>query len=328
VIPDLSIVIVSWNTRELLEHCLRSVFDKAGPLSLEVFVVDNNSQDGSPAMVRELFPNVHLIENEKNVGFAAANNQVFQKCASNLVLLLNSDTTIVGDALAKLVAFMRAHPEAGAIGPLLLHPRLQLSVLGCGYQPTLWREFNHQFGLSRFFPHSHLFRGLHLFTNAHDKEVREVEWISGACLLVRKAVVEKIGGLNERWFMYAEDMEWCLRMLQAGWKLYSVPDAVVEHHLSASTTQRDDAALMSVGAARSYFVYKQKSSRFGLMLFDLIVISGKLLRAAGLFGRSLIDVRHAEMLRTRARFSVSYARAHLKLLGKDPETGAQPAQVD
>ena len=151
-------------------------------------------------MVREDFPQVRLIENKTNVGFAAANNQAFPQCSANLVLLLNSDTTIVGNALQILVAFMRANPTAAAVGPRLLHPRLKLRVLGCGYQPTFWREFNHQFGLSRLFPHSELFRGIHLFINIHDDKVREVEWISGAALLVRKKVIQDTAGLSERWF--------------------------------------------------------------------------------------------------------------------------------
>jgi N-acetylglucosaminyl-diphospho-decaprenol L-rhamnosyltransferase len=311
--PDLSIILVSWNTRELLRNCLRSVFDNAASLSLEVFVIDNASTDGSVAMIRESFPLVRVIENKNNVGFAAANNQAFPLCSAELVLLLNSDTIIIGQALKILVDFMREHPEAGGIGPRLLHPRLKLRVLGCGYQPTLWREFTHQFGLSRLFPHSRLFRGVHLFTGVHDNEALEVEWISGAALLVRAEVIKKVGGLSERWFMYAEDMEWCQRILQAGWKLYSVPQGIVEHHLSASTTQREDAALISVTAGRSYFIHSQKPSRLKILLFDLVSISGNLLRATVFFVRSVTDAHHARMWRSRARLFARYARAHALL---------------
>src|SRR4051812_43109066 len=121
--PDVSIVIVSWNTRQLLHDCLRSVFDNTRDLAIEVFVVDNNSTDGSVAMVRECFPEVQVVQNDHNVGFAAANNQAFVKSSAGLILLLNSDTILIGDALATLVDFMGAHPEAGATGPRLLHPR-------------------------------------------------------------------------------------------------------------------------------------------------------------------------------------------------------------
>jgi GT2 family glycosyltransferase len=312
---DISIVIVSWNTRELLRDCLRSVFDHANELALEVFIVDNNSKDGSAEMVRQSFPQVRLIQNDHNVGFAAANNQAFPKCSSEFELLLNSDTIVVGDALRTLVEFARAHPEAGAVGPRLLHPRLKLRVLGCGYQPTLWHEFTHQFGLSSLFPHSRFFRGVHLFVNVHDDRVREVEWISGACLLVRKSVIEDVGGLSEQWFMYAEDMEWCRRILDAGWKLYSVPQAVVEHYLSASTKQREDAVIISVTAGRSYFIYSQNPSRLKLILFDLVSISGNLLRAAAFYIRSLTDAHHARMWRSRARLFARYARTHALLCG-------------
>jgi GT2 family glycosyltransferase len=323
---DLSIVIVSWNTRELLRACLSSVFKNAANLKLEVFVVDNASTDGSPAMVRESFPQVQMIQNGQNVGFAAANNQAFPKCSSEFVLLLNSDTIVVGDALQTLVNFVRAHPEAGAIGPRLLHPRLQLRVLGCGYQPTLWHEFNHQFGLSQLFPHSNLFRGVHLFTNIHDDRAREVEWISGACLLARKSVIQNVGGLDERFFMYAEDMEWCRRMIEAGWKLYSVPEAIVEHHLSASTKQRDDAALISVTAGRSYFAYAQKPSRLKLLLYDVVCTCGNLLRTIVFFARSLFDTSHSKMWRSRAWLFARYARTHIAFIGRNSETGRHPVR--
>jgi GT2 family glycosyltransferase len=311
--PDLSVVIVSWNTRELLRACLGSVFRNASDLTLEVFVVDNASTDGSAAMVREHFPQVRLIENRSNVGFAAANNQVFPQCSAEFVLLLNSDAVIIDRALQILVNFMRANREAGAVGPRLLHPRLKMRVLGCGNQPTLWREFNHQFGLSRLFPRSRFFRGIYLFVNVHDDKVREVEWISGAALFVRNRVIKNVGGLSERWFMYAEDMEWCHRMQLAGWKLYSVPSAVVEHHLSASTKQSKNAHVLGIAAGRSYFVHSQSPSALKLFLFDLVTIAGMLLRATGFFLRSLTDRRHADMWRSRARLFARYASTHIRI---------------
>jgi GT2 family glycosyltransferase len=324
---DLSVVIVSWNTRELLRACLGSVFENACNLTVEVFVLDNASSDGSAAMVREHFPRVRLIENRNNVGFAAANNQVFPHCSADFVLLLNSDTVIIDSALQILVDFMQANPMAGAVGPRLLHPRLKMRVLGCGHQPTLWREFNHQFGISRLVPHSRLFRGIHLFVGVHDDKVREVEWISGAALLVRNQVIKSVGGLNEQWFMYAEDMEWCRRIGAAGWKLYSVPYAVVEHHLSASTKQNENGLMLSVTAGRSYFVFSQRPSALKLFLFDLVTIAGMLLRAIGFFLCSLTDRRHADMWRSRARLFARYAMAHTRIaVGKQKAINSTAAQ--
>jgi GT2 family glycosyltransferase len=311
--PELSIVIVSWNTRELLRACLASVFENATNLKLETFVVDNSSADGSADMVRERFPQVRLIENKNNVGFAVANNQAFPQCSADFVLLLNSDTVIVDRALQVLVDFMRRTPDAGAIGPRLLHPRLKMRVLGCGHQPTLWHEFNHQVGLSWLLSQNRFFRGTYLFANVHDDKVREVEWISGAAMLVRSEVIKSVGGLSERWFMYAEDMEWCQRIQRAGWKLFSVPNAVVEHHLSASTKQRDDAAMMSITGGRSYFIYSQKPSPLKLLLFDLVSISGTLVRAAVFYIRSFTDAEQTEMWKSRARLFLRYARAHGRL---------------
>src|SRR5690554_4250491 len=152
--PDLSIVVVNWNTRDLLRDCLALVFQYADGIVPEVFVVDNHSSDGSGAMVRREFPAVRLVENESNVGFAAANNQVFSLCTADLVMLLNPDTRVREGALQTLVRFMRAHPKAGAAGPLVVHPAGRLRAMSCGQQPTLRTLFNHYSGLSALLPHS------------------------------------------------------------------------------------------------------------------------------------------------------------------------------
>src|SRR5437016_2817047 len=191
---DLSVIIVSWNTRDLLRQCLRSVFQNALHLKLQVLVVDNASTDESATMVRSEFPDVRVIQNTINVGFARANNQALPDCLSELVLLLNPDTLVLDRALEELVEFLRQHPGAGAVGPKLLHPRLDLRVLGCGNQPTLWRVFTHYSFLSSLVPNFKAFEGIHLFVGIHDRQVREVGWISGACLLARKAALTDAGG--------------------------------------------------------------------------------------------------------------------------------------
>ena len=308
---DLSIVIVNWNTREFLETCLHTVYAATERLALEVFVVDNHSTDGSVEMVREKFPQVRLFQNNVNVGFAAANNQVLPLCSAEYVLLLNPDTRVLGNALDVLVDFMEAHPEAGAVGPKVVHPHMRLQVLSCGYQPTIRTLFNHYFGLSALFPQVPLFRGLNLRAGAHDDQVREVEWISGACLLVRAAVIRQIGPLSEEWFMYAEDMEWCYRMLVRGWKLYHVPEAVVEHHLGASTDQNKPVSAMWVHSLRSYFVRRDHPSRWRTLLFDSILISGLAIRAALYAGRGLVGGTNRSLWRTEARKFITYTKAAL-----------------
>jgi GT2 family glycosyltransferase len=310
--PDISLVIVSWNTRDLLRACLKSVLENSTRLQLEVFVVDNASTDGSAEMTRSEFAEVCLVENSANVGFARANNQALPKCTADNVLLLNPDTIIIGSALHELLCFIREHTDCGAVGPKLIHPRAGLRVLGCGNQPTLWRVVTHYSFLSSFFPKSRTFEGIHLFVGTHDQAVREVEWLSGACLLVRRSALMDVGGLCEDWFMYAEDWELCARLRANGWRLCHLPSAVVEHHLSASTEQNELASMMPITAGRSYFIKLNKPSTVELFTFDAVRSIGLGLRAIGYFVYGLVRSRpHREMWFRRARTFRHFARAAL-----------------
>jgi N-acetylglucosaminyl-diphospho-decaprenol L-rhamnosyltransferase len=278
-VPDLSIVIVNWNTREFLHDCLTSIYSHAGDLMLEIVVVDNASTDGSTMLVREEFPEVRLIENSENIGYARANNQAFDYCSSGLILLLNPDTRILGDALGILVNHMKRHPATGAIGPKIVHPEMRLRVLSCGYQPTLRTLFNHYFFLSALSPHRQTFRGINLRIGVHDDAIREVEWLSGACILVKREVIDQVGPLSEEWFMYAEDMEWCQRMIDGGWRLYHNPNAIIEHRPGSSAKENEWVSTMWVRSLRSYFVHRQHPSRLHLALFDLVLVCGLFMRA-------------------------------------------------
>jgi GT2 family glycosyltransferase len=302
-LADVSVVIVSWNTRELLKKCLESLFETSSRLGLEVIVVDNASTDASAEMIERQFSRVRLLKNSVNVGFARANNQAIRDCSADFVLLLNSDTVLIGDPLGELVRFIKKHDDAGAVGPKLLHPRAKLRILGCGRQPTLWTIFTHFLGLSYAMPGVRLFEGIHLWTNVHDRSPRKVEWLSGACLLVRRATIENVGPLSESWFMYAEDWEWCNRILRAGWQLYHVPSAVVEHYLSASAEQTEETAAMPLTAMRSYYVELNKPSKISLLLFDIFRTLGFGLRGI-LYGfRALTssdDARQLWLSRSRA----------------------------
>ena len=311
-LPDISIVTISWNTCNLLRKCLHSVFENSAGLKLQIFIVDNASTDSSADMVREEFPEVTLIENPTNVGFARANNQIFPKCDSDLVLLLNPDTVIIESALQQLVYFIRKQPDCGAVGPKLIHPRAGLRVLGCGNQPTLWRVVTHYSFLSSLFPRSRTFEGIHLFVGTHDQTVRDVEWLSGACLLVRRSALINAGGLCEDWFMYAEDWELCARLRKGEWRICHLPSEVVEHHLSASTEQNELASIMPITAGRSYFIKLNKPSTIELFAFDAVRTIGLGLRAVGYFVRGVVrNGPHREMWFHRARTFGHFARAAL-----------------
>ncbi len=230
----LSIIIVNWNTRDLLAACLESIERSllsgdgigAGP-ETEIIVVDNGSTDGTVEMLRRDYPNVRLIENRENVGFARANNQGLAASRGRYLLLLNTDAFLRGPALARLVRFMDEHPEAGVVGPRLYFGdgTLQRS---CYAFPTLATEFYGAVGLDRLFPRSRLF-GRYRLGYWDMRDVREVDVVMGACLMARREVFEQIGGLDERFFMYSEEVDWCYRARQAGWRIYYVPQAEATH---------------------------------------------------------------------------------------------------
>lgn len=247
---DLSIIIVNWNTRNLLSRCLQSVYETAGDLEFEVFVVDNASTDGSAQMVRERFPQLHLIENRENVGFARANNQTIRLSRGRYVVLLNSDTEAYRGTLETMVQFMERHPQAGGCGPRLLNADGSLQA-SCYPMLTPGREFWRLLFLDN------LWHQATYVQERWDRETpRPVEVIKGACFLLRRAALEQVGLLDERYFMYTEEMDLCHRLLQAGWQLWWVPQAVVKHYGEASSKQM--AETMYVQLYRSKVQFHRK----------------------------------------------------------------------
>ncbi|HZO88780.1 MAG TPA: glycosyltransferase family 2 protein [Chthonomonadaceae bacterium] len=289
---DLSVVIVSYNTREMLRACLCALPAAAEGLEFETFVVDNASPDDSAGMVAAEFPQVHLIANTDNPGFARANNQALALSKGRYVLALNPDTEAEPGSLTALVRFMEAHPEAGACGPKLLNSDGSLQHNGRRF-PTPWREFLGVSGL-RNLNRAAFDRVLEYGRDNFDVEC-EVDQVSGACLLVRRAVMEQVGMFDEDFFMFYEEIEWCWRIRRAGWKVYYVPQARVVHHWMGSVRQQSRA--MTARLFRSQLIYYQKTAGLparlamrGVMLMGLIknellylgVAIKRRLRAAGL----------------------------------------------
>jgi len=230
----LSIIIVNYNVKYFLEQCLHSVQNACNGLETEIFVVDNDSVDGSVKMVKEKFPDIHLIENKANKGFSSANNQAIRKSAGEYVLLLNPDTIVEDDTLRKVVDFMDEHPDAGGLGVKMLDGKgkfLPESKRGLPY-PSV--AFFKVFGFSSLFPKSRFFSAYHLGYLDKDK-VHEVDVLAGAFMLVRKKVLEKIGYLDEDFFMYGEDIDLSYRITQAGYKNYYFPGTRIIHYKGEST---------------------------------------------------------------------------------------------
>jgi N-acetylglucosaminyl-diphospho-decaprenol L-rhamnosyltransferase len=245
----LAIVILSWNTAPLLADCLRSIPAGAEGIDYQLIVVDNGSSDGSADMVACDFPGVHLIQNVDNVGFTRANNQGLQASQGRYTLLLNSDTLVPEGALPKLVRFMDERPEAGACGPRLLRPDGTPQPYAYGGDPTP------AYLLARGLKQLLLRRYLHDWATS---SIQEVDWVSGASLMVRREAVEQAGLLDEAIFMYFEDNDWCLRIRQAGWKVYYNPQVEIVH-IGGQSLKQNPKAQQAYYKSLSYFYAKHYS---------------------------------------------------------------------
>lgn len=224
---DVSVAIVNWNTRDLLARAIVSVRKWSGSLGVETIVVDNASADGSAEMVRRLYSNVQLIANTDNVGYTRACNQALAVAQGRYILFLNSDAELTQGCLETLVRVMDAHPDVGACSPRLTQdPR----GVPAGIFPRLWL---------RLLPVKVNWRieGRRITEFYRNRELYDVEWLVGACLMVRREVVQQIGGMEERLFMWYDDADWCLRMKQAGWRRVVVPGALCHHEHGASVAK-------------------------------------------------------------------------------------------
>jgi len=234
--PKLSIVIVTHNVRDLLRNCLRSVYAGAVPFEFEVSVVDTGS-DGSAAMVRAEFPSAVVVKAPENPGFSAANNLGLRRTTGEYCLLLNPDTVLPPDALAKLVAKLDAEPEVGILGPKLVRSDGSLDRACRRSFPTPANAAYHYLRLARLFPRSARFGAYNLTYRDPDTEY-DVDSVTAACLLIRRTVLEQIGLLDETYWMYGEDLDLCWRSKARGWRTRYYPRGVVQHLKGQSSKAR------------------------------------------------------------------------------------------
>jgi GT2 family glycosyltransferase len=229
----LSIIIVTWNSEEFIGGCLESILRTADESQLEIMVVDNFSSDKTVGVVRQFLPRVRLIENNKNLGYAQANNQGIEKSTGKYVLLLNPDTQVQADALGSMLRFMEANPKIGALGPQLLNPDGSIQP-SCrefpGFSTLIW-EFS---GASRIFPKSNIFGRWRMGYFAFDQR-REVDQPMGSCLMLRSEILKQVGLFDVTFSMFFNDVDLCYRIKNAGWKILFFPEARVVHHRGSST---------------------------------------------------------------------------------------------
>ncbi len=279
---DLGIVIVSYNTRDLLRACLRSVYASHGDFTFQVCVVDNASSDGSADMVAAEFPQATLIANEENLGYPAANNQGLKAFgfgegagagsgaeAPRFAMLLNSDTEVPADALAAMLDFMGEHPDAGAAGPRLVRPDGSLDLACRRSFPTPEISFYRMTGLSKLFPRSPRF-GQYNLTYLDPDQLTEVDSVVGAFMLVRGEAIREAGLMDETFFMYGEDLDWAYRIKDAGWRIYYNPDVTVLHVKKASTRQNPRAQI-EFYRAMEIFYRKHFASQTTWFVHSLII---------------------------------------------------------
>lgn len=280
---DLSIVIVSYNVKELLRACLRSICASRGQFRYEVFVVDNCSRDGSASMVQAEFPTATLLESPVNGGYAYGNNLALRTIAvrpelPRYVLLLNPDTCLPEDALAGMLAFLDLHPEAGAAGPRLVRADGSLDLACRRSFPSPEVALYRMLGLSKLFPDNPRFARYNL-TDRDPAEVMEVDSVVGAFMLVRGDVLRRVGLLDEAFFMYGEDLDWAFRIKSAGWKVLYNGAIRVLHHKGESSKQHSVRSVLAFYQAMLVFYRKHYAgtTRFPM---NLLVVLGIYLRGA------------------------------------------------
>ena len=271
---ELSIIIINFNVKEFLEQALLSIQKATRDIETEIFVVDNASQDGSVALIREKFPEVQLIVNTKNVGFAAANNQALKLARGRFIALVNNDTIVQEDTFKQLFNFLENHPEAGMVGCKILNPDGTLQLACRRSAPSPWVAFTKVTGFSKLFPGSRLF-GRYNLTYLDPDESYEVEAISGSFMLIRRQTFEDVGYLDDTFFMYGEDLDWCHRIREAGWKIYYVSDTAIIHFKGESSKSSGFDHTRIFYQAMRIYVAKYYHSRF----FQFLLMLGIFLRA-------------------------------------------------
>ncbi|MCK4404044.1 MAG: glycosyltransferase family 2 protein [candidate division Zixibacteria bacterium] len=268
---DLSIIIVNYNVKDLLRRCLSSIFGFQKDVNFEVMVIDNNSEDQSTKMVSGKFPQVKLLENKRNLGFSAACNQGIKKSRGRHILLLNPDTEFTAGGITKMVEFMDAHPQVGICGPRMIDPQGKVHFSCRSFPSYLTAISSDQSILNRLFPGNPLSRKYLLIKDQDQSQIKEVDWVSGSCLLTKREVFEKIGLLDELFFMYVEDVDFCYRAKNAGFSVYYFPNVEIVHYIGESTKKR--RLWMQTEHHRSMYHFFRKHHHPNVVLKGIVFLS-------------------------------------------------------
>ncbi len=271
----LSIIIVSYKVKDYILSCLSSIFENRTDWLLEVILVDNNSKDNTVDMIKDDFKNVIIIENDRNLGFAAANNQGLKKTTGEYILFLNPDTKVLPETLNKSIAFLEDNPEVGAVGCRILNPDGTVQY-SCKSYPGFWNYFCESTFLYKIFPKNH-WTGKFYMTNFNYAEVKEVDVVSGAFLMASRKLIKEIGGWDERFFIYSEETDLCYRIKKAGKKIFFIPQVQIIHYGGRSTSQRPVETFQQDHKSRYLFMRKHYKP-ITVFFSECIIFSGVCLR--------------------------------------------------
>lgn len=281
---DISIIIINWNTRQLLLDCIDSVYRTVQLATFEIYVVDNGSSDGSVEAVRNAFPSVKVIANARNQGFAKANNIALRQMHGRYAVLLNSDTVLKDTSLETMLDFMDRHPGAGMCGPQLLN-RDGSKQTSTGFFPTLLNEFASK-TVVRLLSKEHSLKVRHTDPEG-SAAPHQVEFIIGACMMVRKTALGKVGLLDEDFFFCYEEIEWCQRMLEGGWPVYHLPAVEIFHYQKMSFAGINLKARAE--SWRSRYIYFKKSLNLSGFSYASLIVTGGMLTAFHFIEYSLLN---------------------------------------
>lgn len=280
---DLSICIVSFKARDLLQESLRSIYATIGKLSFEIIVVDNCSEDGTVEMLKSEFPTVQLIVNDENTGYTRPNNQAMRVSKGRYLVIINPDTLVKPGAFETLAAFLDSHPEAGIVGPKVLNRDGTLQKQCRRSEARPWDAFCYFSGLSRLYPHDKRFAG-YLMTYLDEDLTHEAQAVSGSCMMIRREVIEQIGFLDEDFFAYQEDTDFCRRARLAGWKIYYNPAAQIVHFAGEGGSGVQPFRSIYVWHRSYYLYYRKHFAKDYFFLFNWVYYAGMLAK----FGLALV----------------------------------------
>lgn len=285
---DVSVIIVNWNTRELLVECLRSLVRERSPYQMEIIVVDNGSEDFSQEAVRTEFPQVKLIENGANLGFARANNVGIRQSNGRYVCIVNSDVKVLDGCIDTLCGYMDQNPSVGIVGPKILWPDMTLQD-SCRKFPSLWNNFCTAAGLNRLFRQSKIFSGEHMLYFSHNL-VYEADFLAGCFLMIRKQALNQVGIFDEGFFIYSEEIDLCKRFWKNGWKVKFFPGASAVHNVGASSSRAPLRFYLELQRSKLRY-WKKHHNRLSFYVFYLLVLVQHSIRFIAWTGRWMVQPR-------------------------------------